>query len=67
MLNVEVGPCPEIYQEKVFKNQNFIQKRLLKAKLLGETSIVFPINPYKSLKKINLEISSIKKILNQYL
>jgi dTDP-4-amino-4,6-dideoxygalactose transaminase len=67
-INCGVGSCPEIYREKIFKKLNFYpKKRLLNAKLLGETSIMFPINPYKSLKKIKSEINSIKKILNKYI
>tara|TARA_A100001015_G_C15039090_1_gene738331 strand:- start:2339 stop:3535 length:1197 start_codon:yes stop_codon:yes gene_type:complete len=67
-INCGVGSCPEIYREKIFKRLNlYPKKRLSNAKLLGETSIMFPINPYKSLTKINSEINSIKKILNKYL
>jgi len=67
-INCSVGSCPEIYREKIFKKLKFYpKKRLLTAKLLGETSIAFPINPNKNLKKINSEINSIKKILNNYI
>ena len=67
-INCGVGPCPEIYREKIFKKlKHYPKKRLINAKLLGETSIMIPINPYRSLKKINSEIISIKKILNMYL
>ena len=67
-INCGVGPCPEIYREKIFKKLKYYpKKRLINAKLLGETSIMIPINPYRSLKKINSEIISIKKILNKYL
>jgi dTDP-4-amino-4,6-dideoxygalactose transaminase len=67
-INCGVGSCPEIYREKIFKELKcFPKKRLLNAKLLGETSIVFPINPNRALSKIKLEINSIKKILNKYL
>ena len=63
-INCGVGSCPEIYREKIFKKLNFYpKKRLLNAKLLGETSIMFPINPYKSLTKIKSEINNIKKYL----
>ena len=63
-----MGSCPEIYREKIFKNLGIYQKRRLQnAKLLGESSIMFPINPNKSLTKIKAEINSIKKILNGYL
>ncbi len=67
-INCGVGSCPEIYREKVFKKLNFYpKKRLMNAKLLGETSIVFPINPNRGFKKVKQEINSIKKILNKYL
>jgi dTDP-4-amino-4,6-dideoxygalactose transaminase len=67
-INCIVGSCPEIYREKIFKKLKlYPKKRLLNAKLLGETSIMFPINPYRSLIKIKSEISSIKRILNNYL
>ena len=66
-INCGVGSCPEIYREKIFMKSKFYpKKRLLNAKLLGETSIMFPINPNTSIKKVKLEINSIKKILNKY-
>jgi dTDP-4-amino-4,6-dideoxygalactose transaminase len=66
-IDCGVGSCPEIYREKVFKKLKFYQnKRLINAKLLGETSITFSINPYKSLITINSEINSIKKLLHKY-
>ena len=66
-INCGVGSCPEIYREKVFRKLKFKpnQKRLSNAKLLGETSISFPINPYKSLTKIKSEINIIKKIIEK--
>ena len=67
-IDCGVGPCPEIYREKIFKKLKlYPKKRLLNAKLLGETSIMFRINPHKDLDKIKLEINSIKRILNNYL
>ena len=67
-INCGIGACPEIYREKIFRKLKFYpKKRLANAKLLGETSIVFPINPYRPLMKIKSEINSIKKILNKYL
>lgn len=67
-INCGVGSCPEIYMEKVFQHFKFRpKKRLQNAKLLGETSITFPIDPYKNIKKIKLEISCLKKILKNYL
>jgi len=67
-INCGVGSCPEIYREKIFRKLNFYpKKRLSNAKLLGETSLMFPINPYKSLTNIKSQINSIKKILNKYI
>ena len=67
-INCGVGSCPEIYREKIFKKLKFYpKKRLINAKLLGETSIAFPIDPYKAFTKIKSEINSIKRILNKYL
>ncbi len=67
-INCGVGSCPEIYREKIFKKLNFYpKKRLLNAKLLGETSIMFPINPYRNIIKIKSEINLIKKILSLHI
>ena len=67
-IDCYVGSCPEIYQEKIFKKlKAYPKKRLFNARLLGETSVMFPINPYRSLTKIKTEIKSIKTILNEYL
>ena len=67
-INCGIGSCPEIYREKIFKKfEYFPKKRLSNAKLLGETSIVFPINPNRALEKIKAEIKSIKTILDKYL
>ena len=63
-----VGSCPEIYNEKVFKNNNFIQKKKLPmAKFLGKTSFVIPINPSKKLQKIKSEIQIIKNTIRKYI
>jgi dTDP-4-amino-4,6-dideoxygalactose transaminase len=67
-INCSVGSCPEIYREKIFKKLKLYPKqRLLNAKLLGESSIMFPIDPGRSMAKVKTEINSIKKILNKYL
>ena len=67
-IDCTIGACPEIYREKIFKKLKFCpKKRLPNAKLLGETSIMFPINPNKPLKKIKSEIKYTKKILEKYL
>jgi dTDP-4-amino-4,6-dideoxygalactose transaminase len=67
-INCIVGSCPEIYREKIFHKLNLSpKKRVVNAKLLGETSVTFPIIPYKSLRKIKSEINVIKKILKKYI
>jgi dTDP-4-amino-4,6-dideoxygalactose transaminase len=67
-INCSVGSCPEIYREKIFKKLKFYpKKRLSNAKLLGETSLMFPIDPARSMAKVKTEINSIKKIFNKYL
>ena len=59
-----VGPCPEIYKEKIFQKLGiFPKKKLINAKLLGKSSIMFPINPNKIFAEIILEIKKIKKII----
>jgi dTDP-4-amino-4,6-dideoxygalactose transaminase len=67
-IDCSIGSCPEIYRQKIFKKLGFYpKKRLSNAKLLGETSIAFPINPNQDFKKIKADIKSIKKILNSNL
>jgi dTDP-4-amino-4,6-dideoxygalactose transaminase len=67
-INCSVGSCPEIYREKIFKKLKFYPKqRLPNAKLLGESSIMFPIDPARSMVKVKTQINSIKKIFNKYL
>jgi dTDP-4-amino-4,6-dideoxygalactose transaminase len=67
-INCSAGSCPEIYREKIFKKLKLYPKqRLPNAKLLGELSIMFPIDPGRSKAKVKIEINSIKKILNKYL
>jgi dTDP-4-amino-4,6-dideoxygalactose transaminase len=67
-IDCGVGSCPEIYRQKIFKKLKFYpKKRLLNAKLLGETSIALPINPFKTIRKVKTEINLIKKKFNEYL
>ena len=62
-IKCNIGSCPEIYREKIFKKLKiYPKKRLQNAKLLGEISIMFPINPYKKIKKVKEEIKVIGKI-----
>ena len=63
-----VGSCPEIYREKVFKKYKSQPKfRLQNAKKLGDTSLFFPIIPFKKKKLIKKEIFIIKKIISSYI
>jgi len=67
-INCGPGSCPEIYKEKVFKKFKIYPKnKLVNAKLLGETSLTFPIDINKSVQKYKSEIQLIKKILDIYL
>lgn len=67
-IDCGVGACPEIYREKLFKKfKSYPRKRLLNARLLGETSLSFPINPYESLIRIKKKISNIKNTLNKFI
>ena len=67
-INCGVGSCPEIYREKVFKKLKPYSKiRLPNAKMIGQTSISFPINPYIKISKIKSDVRLIKKVLKNYL
>ena len=67
-ISCGVGSCPEIYKERIFKRLKLQpKKRLPNAKILGETSLMFPINPNKTIKKVKSEINFIKRILNRYI
>jgi len=67
-ISCGIGSCPEIYKEKIFRTLKiYPKKRLPNAKFLGETSIMFPINPNIALSKIKFEINSLKQILKKYL
>ena len=67
-INCNVGSCPEIYREKIFRKlKHNPKKRFLNSKLLGETSLVFVINPYKKREKHKSDIIHVKNILNKYL
>ncbi len=67
-IECNIGSCPEIYREKIFKKSKlYPKKRLQNAKLLGETSIMFPINPHKPIKRIGSDIKLLKKIFTKYI
>jgi dTDP-4-amino-4,6-dideoxygalactose transaminase len=66
-IECNVGSCSEVYREKIFqKLKAYPKKRLPNAKLLGKTSIMFPINSYRPLSKIKKEVFIIKRILKKY-
>ena len=63
-----VGSCPEIYKENIFKKLKiYPKKRLKNAEILGKTSLMFPINPYKTFSKIRSDINLIRNTLNRYI
>ena len=65
---MELDLALKFIEKKIFnKLKLYPKKRLPNAKLLGETSVMFPINPYRSLSKIKSEIKIIKKIFSQYI
>tara|TARA_B100001123_G_scaffold323291_1_gene362953 strand:- start:2434 stop:2700 length:267 start_codon:yes stop_codon:yes gene_type:complete len=58
------GSCPEIYLEKAFKNANFgPSNRLSSAKELGETSLMFLIDPTFSISDMEYICDVSKKVL----
>ena len=65
-IECNVGSCPEIYLEKAFKNK-FKIKRLINAKILGETSVALFINHNFSKKQELHYLKSLNKILKKYL
>lgn len=66
-IDCNVGPCPELYLEKVFFNSQYRFKKDLKnAKLIGKKSISFPINPQKSTRVVINEINKITQILKKF-
>jgi len=65
-IDCSVGSCPEIYREKLFKKNKFYSKlKLANANLLGKSSIMFPVNPNKSISLVKKEIKKIRKIMQK--
>ncbi|MFA9500028.1 DegT/DnrJ/EryC1/StrS family aminotransferase [Mannheimia sp. E30BD] len=57
------GSCSEVYLEKAFDNTNWRPKeRLINAKQLGETSLMFLIHPTLSIENIQKTVQAIKYI-----
>lgn len=62
-VNVNLGSCPEIYQESCFQNSKFSQKTILpNAKNIGETSISVSINPNIPIERINQFVEAIMRV-----
>lgn len=58
------GSCPEIYLEKAFQKKDFSPKmRLKNAKLLGETSLMFPVHPTIDDQTMDEICKNIKSVL----
>ena len=61
-VGINIGSCPEIYLEKAFKNKPYKpKKRLVNAKILGETNIAFLVHP----TILSSELKYIIKTINQ--
>jgi dTDP-4-amino-4,6-dideoxygalactose transaminase len=60
------GSCSEVYLEKAFDNTGFRPaERLLMAKELGETSLMFLVHPTLKEAEMNKAATVIKKVLEQ--
>ena len=58
-----VGSCSEIYLENCFKNSKYrVKKRLLNAKDLGETSLMFLVHPTITTNQMNNYLEVIKSV-----
>ena len=59
-----VGPCPEVYLEKVFDNTGFRpDKRLKNAQELGDTSLMFFVHPTLGENEIQSMVEIIMEVL----
>lgn len=59
------GSCSEVYMEKAFDNTGWSPKeRLLVAKELGETSLMFLVHPTLTVDEIDKTCKAIKSVLN---
>jgi len=60
------GGCSEIYLEKAFETNNLRpQKRLLVAKQLGETSLMFLVHPTLSTEDMKTTARAIQKVMRE--
>ena len=63
-VNCNEGPCPEIYQEKLFKRLRlFPLKKLTNASQLGKKSIVYNLNPFLTSNKLDHDIKFLRQSL----
>ena len=59
------GACPEVYMEKAFDNTRFRPKqRLVHAKELGETSLMFLVHPTLTKNEIKQTCNAITSVMN---
>ncbi len=59
------GACPEVYMEKAFDNTKFRPKqRLVHAKELGETSLMFLVHPTLTKNEIKQTCNAITSVMN---
>ena len=59
------GACSEVYLEKAFDNTGFRPKeRLVNAKELGETSLVFLVHPTLTKDEIQQTCDAITSVMN---
>lgn len=63
-VNCNEGPCPLIFEEKIFKKLKIKPKNnLINATKLGNKSIVYHINPNISPNKLKYDIRTLKNLL----
>lgn len=61
------GACPEVYLEKAFDKTNFRpKKRLMNAKTLGETSLMFLVHPTLSKHEIKQTCEALMEVTLNY-
>ena len=58
------GICPEIYREKAFAEIGPTQRRPV-AKLLGETSLMFPVHPYLGETEMRKVVAAVTKVMQR--
>ena len=65
-MPVGSGSCSEIYLEKCFQDAGYFpMKRLENARKLGETSLMFLVDPSITEQNLSIYAEEIKKILKK--